>query len=1071
MNRKQLFIFGLLCLAVLALSLPIGLFVLAKSRSAASVAPPLDSSLVQARVAAEYGKLPLSFEENLGQSDPRVKFMARGSGYTVFLTDDDSTTFHLSAPLKNAANPRDRTLHSSSAVAPVKRAEAVVRLALAGSNRHAPVEGLELQTGRSNYFIGNDPSRWQRNVPHYARVKYRGVYPGVDLVYYGHQGQLESDYVLAPGADPSQIGLQINGARAVKLDSQGGLVLSTAAGDVVLHKPVAYQETPNGRQEVATNYVQRGPHLVGFHVAPYDSHQPLIIDPVMVYSTFLGGAAKDFANAIAVDSTGNAYVTGFTLSKNFPLLSPLSGQGTFVATQPNAQETFVTKLNTDASALVYSTYLGGVGSGSADQGAGIAVNANGEAFVAGTTGAPDFPIAGSPIQSVMPNVAGAAFLVRLNSAGSALLYSTYLGGNGHDNGLGLALDPSGIAYVVGTTTSTNFPLSVNPAPFQSSNGVVTASGSTGFLSKIDTTKAGNSGLLYSTYLGGSSGGQINAVAADATGNAYMTGATASADFPRPLPSPPAPAPFQPAAGGAAVNAFIAQINSTLGGSSSLIYSSYLGGSGTSSGGGDQGNGIALDGNNNAYIVGTTGSLDFPVSSGAFQTTNPDKGVGLLQRTAFVARFDTTKSGAASLIYSTYLGGSGSLGDAGLGIVVDSLKQAYVSGHTSSSNFPVTLGAPQTIPQGLGGNAFVTVLNPTGTSPLVFSTFWGGTGREDGAGIALDTVSPPNVYLAGGTTSQSGFTTSTTAFQKTFGGNQDAFTTKFSPASLAGTVSVAPTLLAFGSQTVNTTSTAQTVTLTNGANTALTINGFPTTGTNPSDFTVANSTGATACPLSPTTLAAGGTCMLSVTFTPTTIAAESATLTIQDTNAGGSLQQTVNLTGSGTASGTPDFTVSVSPASATVAAGTSTTFTITVTSITGFNSAVTAACTGAPAFSTCTLVPTSVTPAANASATINGTITTLARTLAPPPPLFRVPPGFPSWLWSLGGIAMAFLAVWTATRPATRKLAFGFGLLALLTLASCSGPIHTGTPAGPYTVTVTASSGALSHPTNFTLNVN
>jgi len=319
-----------------------------------------------------------------------------------------------------------------------------------------------------------------------------------------------------------------------------------------------------------------------------------------------------------------------------------------------------------------------------------------------------------------------------------------------------------------------------------------------------------------------------------------------------------------------------------------------------------------------------------------------------------------------------------------------------------------------------------------------------------------------MYLTGGTGSSSAtFGTSIAAFQTTFGGIQDAFVTKFTPASAAGAVSVAPTSLAFGSQTVNTTSAAQTVTLTNGANAALTINSISFSGANGSDFSETNN-----CPA---TLANGAACTISVTFTPTTTAAESATLIISDNN-GASLQQSVTLTGSGTASGTPDFTVSVSPASATVTAGASANFTVTVTSITGFNSAVSVACTGAPSASACTLTPTSVTPAANATATINGTITTTVRTLAPPPHFFRAPPRFPVWLWGFLSFTLAILAAWAATRR-TRKLAFGFAVLSLLALTGCSGPRHGGTPAGPYTVTVSATSGSLTHPTNFTLNVN
>src|SRR6267143_77068 len=469
MRRKQLLFLFLSCLAAIALLLPFGRFLRLGSRSRGALPVTQNKQISQARLLSGYGKLPLTFEENQGQTDARVKFLARGSGYTVFLSDDQTTTLRLIVPSNDPAGSLHGSARSSISAAPTKYSEATVRLSLLGASLSAPIEGNDLQPGRSNYFIGNDPARWQRNVPHFARVKYHGVYPGVDLVYYGHQGQLESDYILAPGADPEQISLQIRGASAVKLDSQGALVLATAAGDVVLHKPFAYQETAEGRREVAANFVQHGPHLVGFRVAPYDSSQPLIIDPVMVYSTYLGGTGKDFANAIAVDATGNAYITGFAVSTNFPTQNPLPNGGTFgPPSANNNQETFVTKLNSTGSApLVYSTYLGGTGSSSADQGTGIAVNAKGEAFIVGTTGAPDFPTM-NPILANIPNSSEAVFLTQLSATGSALLYSTYLGGNGHDNGFAIALDPAGIAYITGVTTSTNFPLTLATA-FQTSN--------------------------------------------------------------------------------------------------------------------------------------------------------------------------------------------------------------------------------------------------------------------------------------------------------------------------------------------------------------------------------------------------------------------------------------------------------------------------------------------------------------------------------------------------------------------------------------------------------------------------
>src|SRR6267143_597914 len=337
MRRKQLLFLFLSCLAAIALLLPFGRFLRLGSRSRGALPVTQNKQISQARLLSGYGKLPLTFEENQGQTDARVKFLARGSGYTVFLSDGQTTTLRLIAPLNDAAGSLHGSERSSISAAPTKYSCATVRLSLLGANPHAPIEGNDLQPGRSNYLIGNDPTRWQRNVPHYARVKYRGVYPGVDLVYYGNQGRLESDYILAPGANPAQIGLQIKGASAVKLDSQGALVLSTAAGDVVLHKPFAYQETAEGRREVAANFIQHSPRLVGFRVAPYDTRQALIIDPVMVYSTYMGGSAKDFANAIAVDATGNAYINGFTVSTNFPTQSPLPNEGTFLATAVNAQ--------------------------------------------------------------------------------------------------------------------------------------------------------------------------------------------------------------------------------------------------------------------------------------------------------------------------------------------------------------------------------------------------------------------------------------------------------------------------------------------------------------------------------------------------------------------------------------------------------------------------------------------------------------------------------------------------------------------------------------------------------------
>ena len=1053
MRRKQLSILCLLCLAGLVLSVPLSRLVHSRSvsRSTSSAAQPRDTSPAQARIFSAYGKLPLSFEENQGQTDARVKFLVRGNGYTVFLTKNQTTTLRLTAPAQAPALPRDHASRSSTGVAPPKGSDAVVRLALVGSNPHAEAEGVDLQPGRSNYFIGNNPARWHHNVPHYARVKYRGVYPGVDLVYYGNQGQLESDYVLAPGANPGQIELRVDGARSLKLDSQGDLVLATASGDVLLRKPRAYQEIAGGRQEIPTSYIQRGPHLVGIRVSGYDSRQPLIIDPVMVYSTYLGGTKTDTVSAIAVDSAGNAYVTGSTVSTDFPTTSGVLQPAFLGNAASTAHEVFVTELNPIGTALVYSTFLGGTTSGPSENGAGIAVDASGNAFITGTTVASDFPLTPGAFQSVVLGTGGTAFLTELNPTGSALVYSSYFGGSGGDAAQGIALDASGIAYITGTTTSFNFPITLSPtSAFQTTNN--SANGAA-FISKIDTTKTGTGSLVYSTYLGGGGGNAGTAIAVDSSAKVYVTGFTSATDF----PIPAGVNTFQTAIKGT-TNAFVVRLDTTVSGSSSLLYSTYLGGtgSGTKNGAPDEGHGIAVDPNFNVYVAGTTGSTDFPVTSGAFQIINKSA----FPITAFVARLDTTTTGSASEVYGTYLGGTGF--EQGFAIALDSAKNAYVTGLTSSAGFPITLGAPQTVLNGVQ-SAYVSVLNPTG-STLVFSTFWGGEATDIGFGIALDTASPPSIYLTGTTTSHNPpFVTSATAFQKNLNASKDAFVVKFSPASSAGSVSLAPGSLTFGSQTVNTTSTAQTVTLTNGTNSALTINSISFTGANAADFAQTNT-----CPASTSTLAAGANCTISVTFKPTTTAAESATLTVTSSDSGS--PHNVALSGSGTAAGTPDFTISLSPTSGVVTAGGSVTFTVTLTSQSSFASAIALTCSGAPVASTCLLSPATVTPAANATVTSSGTITTTKRGVAPPFVPFQ--PHSPLWIWSLLSLALAFSAAFIMARRTAKKLAWGFALLTVLVFGGCSGlPKKTGTPAGPATITVKGTSGSLSHSATFSLTVN
>ncbi len=395
------------------------------------------------QVVENYGKLPLSFEANHGQTDNRVDFLSRGSGYTLFLTPTEAVL----ALRKPAASEVGAAAEVSKVESNPDTEEAVLRMKLVGANPSPQVSGLEELPGKSNYFLGNDPSKWRTNVPQYAKVQYEDVYPGVDLVYYGNQRELEYDLVVAPWANPEAIHLAFEGEDKLEIDAQGDLVLDSDGGQVRLQKPLVYQQVDGVRQQVAGAYVLKGRHHVGFQVAAYDAGQPLIIDPVLSYSTYLGGIGTDSGVGIAVDTAGNAYVTGQTDSTDFPTASPV---------QPalgGERDAFVTKLNAAGNALVYSTYLGGSGE---DSGLGIAVDASGNAYVMGQTGSTDFPTA-SPIQAAHGGGLTDAIVTKLNAAGSALVYSTYLGGSANDLGGGIAVDASGNAYVTGFTGSTDFP--------------------------------------------------------------------------------------------------------------------------------------------------------------------------------------------------------------------------------------------------------------------------------------------------------------------------------------------------------------------------------------------------------------------------------------------------------------------------------------------------------------------------------------------------------------------------------------------------------------------------------------
>jgi hypothetical protein len=702
-----------------------------------------------------YGKLPLSFEANQGQTDPQVKFLSRGNGYSLFLTPTEAVLVLKKTARDNNAQPGvlpSQAINDQQKTSQSSLPATVLRMKLVGGNATAKIAPTGELPGKSNYLSGNDPKQWRTNLSNYTKVEYRDVYPGVDLVYYGNQRQLEHDFVIAPGADPKAIRLAFQGTRKISLNSAGDLVLDTNEGEVQLKQLRVYQKVNGEEQKIAARYVLKGKRRVAFEVAEYDRRQPLVIDPVLSYSTYLGGSGDESSSGIALDASGDAYVAGVTSDTNFPTTS-----GAFQTTYGGGPlNVFVTKLNPTGSALIYSTYLGG---NSNDIGRGIAVDASGNAYVTGSTQSANFPTTLGAFQTVFNGGPNDAFVTELNPTGSALVYSTYLGGNSGGNsdnqGRGIAVDASGNAYVTGITQSTNFP--TTPGAFQTTYGG--SSGDNAIVTKLNPT---GSALVYSTYLGGSgngsSDGDIGAgIAVDASGNAYVTGATNSTDFPT------TPGAFQTTYSAGREDAFVTKLNST---GSALVYSTYLGGSGDVYPAGQGGSGIALDASGNAYVVGTTASTNFPTTTGAYQTTY---GGGL--QDCFVTKLNSTGS---ALVYSTYLGGNSNEGSSG--IAVDASGNAYVTGGTQSTNFPTTPAAFQTTSGGGIQDAFVTKLNSTG-SALVYSTYLGGNSDDAGSGIALDASA--NAYVTGSTNSTN-FPTTPGAFQTTSGGGYDVFVAKFTP---------------------------------------------------------------------------------------------------------------------------------------------------------------------------------------------------------------------------------------------------------------------------------------------------
>lgn len=722
--------------------------------AAAAGAPPVSPT---ARAQCVSAVQPLRFEENTGQTDATVRFLSRGSRSTLFLTPTGSTLVVRSG-----------------------QKAAALRMSLLGANSAPKIEGLETLPGRVNTFLGKDAAHWRTDIPTYARTAHREVYPGVDLIHHGAQGRLEYDFVVAPGADPGTIRLRFEGAEKVEVAPNGDLVLHVAGSEVRQLAPVTYQHAPEGRREIASRYLLHGPSEVSFSVGDYDRTQPLTIDPVLwystywgaegtdtvnainadsdgnlyitgttnstifprttgsidltlnggtdvfvskfsatasntetptvIFSTYLGGSADDEGRGIAADSGGNAYVTGVTESSNFPTASP------FQPSRRGPSDAFVTKLNASGSALAYSTYLG---STSADAGNGISVSST-QAYVTGEAGTSDFPTTASGFQR--SGAAGSAFITRFNSAGTALVYSSLLGGTDVEHGRAIDSQSTGVAFITGDTTSINFPVKSSPAqslpPFRStSGGSVDA-----FVAKFDTNSAGGSSLTYSTYLGGSANDFGISIIADSSERAHVVGFSQSPNFPQKIST--VVLPVKPLEGSG--DAFITKFNAD---GTAIFYSLLVGGNGE-----DRATGVGFD-KTGVWIGGTTSSSDFDVSDDALDLTlsgGIDAWLGKIVSTEVIGRGGVVIGTAFTLGYASYFGGHGN--EHGTCMVVQA-SNVHIGGDTTSgvgAGFPLQ-NAPLPFPVG-GQEGFVAKIGRVDQAPEISCT------------VSKSSLWPPNSSL-------------------------------------------------------------------------------------------------------------------------------------------------------------------------------------------------------------------------------------------------------------------------------------------------------------------------------------
>ena len=1013
--------------------------------------------------------LPLFFEPNQGQTDSRVRFLARGAGYGLFLTANEAVL-----ELQQRSSVETRLAPS-----PASSSSTVIRMRIEGASSAARVHGTRPLPGKTNYFIGNDPAKWRRNIPQFAGVEYQGVYPGIDLDYYGNQQQLEYDFRVAPGAEPNQIALTFQGA-SLHLDS-GDLVLSTTGGDVRFHAPHVYQPGASPDKTIAGSFRQLAENKIGFTVGPYDHSRELIIDPLLTYSTYLGGSGTESLVQVAVDASELIYVAGSTTSSNFPTttgaLQGLTG----------AQNIFIAKINPSlagSAQLLFATYLGGTVS---DSLAGIAVDPNNGSpniYVAGTTTSPDFPTTSSAFKAP-PNVSAGThgFLSKLSPSSGVyqLNYSTYLSGNGTDTVTGLAVDSLQNAYLTGVTTSTNdqssgFP--ANPNGFQRLSNAA-AGINQFFASQINTTGSGAQSMIYSTYFGGGNFGGLTAqvsgggIAVDASGNLYFTGTTnmlpatgGNGEIPYPLFNAyqgclnnncTTPDPSH-------TDAILVKINpSPRQPQAAPLLSTYLGGTQD-----EFGIAVAVDTSSNAYVTGSTtsalsGAGDWNCVSPCIVGSQASNGGG---KDAFIAKVgNQVQSGSIfPLNFFTFIGGTGD--ENGQAIVVDAVGSAHVTGSTTTSD--------------PNGDAFVALV---ATSPITTGNYFitlGGSQADQGTGIALD---PNNTAYVAGTTASTNFPT-VNPEQPQLNGTQNAFVSKVSLDSVlvvtAAKSSPAPKPVPAGTQATFTFDLTNT-----GPDPAANVQFeaiVPTTGLASVPSAIANSGGTCTaaqgaiilCNIGP--LGVNSVATVQVNVTPSIpVNPLNPQISVSGTGAanGNALGQPV-----GQQDGIVDFTIAVANSGQTVKAGDIASFPILLTPVPTYNATITMSQSSSPSITTAT-TPTFTNPTVTLSGTAQGTTTLNIQTVARP-----VNTGsllhrsfYATWL-PIGGLSLVGLGIGAGSRRRRWLAGAILGLIVgiIMLLPSCSSsstPASApgGTSAGQYTITITgSSSGSASHNAIVTLNV-